>query len=321
MADLTLAGIDIGGTKIGVSIGDLAGAVYGSRRLATIAERRPEELLAAAMRQLAELCDEHGRGRPAALGIAAPGPLDYRAGRLLEVPNMPRWQGFALGAWLDRHAGCPAEFMNDANAGVLAEVTWGAARGARSAVFLTMSTGMGAGLWLDGRVYEGPSALAGEVGHLRLSDEGPIGFGKRGSAEGWCSGPGIVQVAESERLRARQLGQETELADDEPLTPERVCALAQRGDAVARDVIDRCGAALGRLCALLVDLLNPEVIVFGTIGSAWFELFEPRARAVIDREALPAAARAVTLRASGLAHRGDQTALAIAARRLRETVR
>ena len=152
MADLTLAGIDIGGTKIGVSIGDLAGAVYGSRRLATIAERRPEELLAAAMRQLAELCDEHGRGRPAALGIAAPGPLDYRAGRLLEVPNMPRWQGFALGAWLDRHAGCPAEFMNDANAGVLAEVTWGAARGARSAVFLTMSTGMGAGLWLDGRV-------------------------------------------------------------------------------------------------------------------------------------------------------------------------
>src|SRR5690606_5680251 len=121
-----LAGIDIGGTKIGVSIGDLEGEVFASRRIATAADRCPDALLAAAMRQLAELCDEHGRGQPAALGVAARGPRDYRGGRLLEVPNMPGWHGFALGAWLDRHAGCPAAFMNDANAGVLAEATWGA---------------------------------------------------------------------------------------------------------------------------------------------------------------------------------------------------
>jgi glucokinase len=311
-----LAGLDIGGTKIGLSVGGPDGEVFAADRLVTDPARDPADLLAEARAGIDALCAASGLERPSALGVAAPGPLSYREGRLLAVPNMPRWQHFPLQAWLDDHAGCAATFMNDANASVLAEALWGAARGASSAIFLTMSTGMGAGLWLDGRVYEGPSALAGEVGHLRLSEDGPVGFGKRGSVEGYCSGPGIVQVAEAERLRCVQAGVATALVGAGPLDPRRVCELARQGDRGALAVVERCGTALGRLCALLVDLLNPEVIVLGTIGSAFFDLFEPLARAGITAEALPAAAAEVAIRPTGLVDRGNQTALAVAARLL-----
>ncbi len=307
-----LGGVDLGGTKIGVAIGDSAGCVLAADRLATDPQRSPDALMAEALQRLTALADARG-GSVAALGVASPGPLSYAEGRLLEVPNMLAWQGFPIRAWLEARAGVPFDFMNDANAAVLAEVMWGAAQGARSAVFLTMSTGMGAGLWLDGRVYEGPLALAGEIGHVRLTDDGPVGFGKAGSAEGWLSGPGIAQVAAAERAACAQRGEATELAAGE-LSPERVCGLAAAGDVAATRIIDRCGRELGRLCALLTDVLNPDVFVLGTIGSAWFELWEPRVRAVLDAEAIPRAAAHVALRPSGLTDRGNQTALAIAAR-------
>jgi glucokinase len=226
---------------------------------------------------------------------------------------MPRWQFFTVGEWLDQRLPGPGAFMNDANASVLAEVLWGAAQGAHSAVFLTMSTGMGAGLWLDDRLYEGPRALAGEIGHLRLRADGPVGFGKRGSVEGYLSGPGIVQVAAAELLVCRQTGVATALGED-AITAERVCALARAGDSAALAVLDRCGAELGNLCAMLADLLDPEVIVLGTIGSAAFDLWEPRARAAMAAEAIPGSGRRVALRPSGLTDRGNQAALAVATR-------
>ena len=309
-----LAGLDIGGTKIGVSLGTVDGRVIASDRLATDPGRDASELLTEAWRLSAAMASAAGLGMPVALGVAAPGPLSYLEGRLLEVPNMPRWQHFQLQAWLDQNVACPSAFMNDANAGVLAEVMWGAARGADTAVFLTMSTGMGAGLWIGGRVHEGAQALAGEVGHIRLAGDGPVGFGKRGSVEGFCSGPGLVQLAFAERTRLVQLGKVTRLSEVGSLDAEIVCGLAAGGDEGAIHAVTRSGEAVGELCAMLVDLLNPDVIVLGTIGTAWFELFEPHVVRVIEREALGTAARHVAVRPSGLPARGDQAALAIAAR-------
>ena len=308
MASVNLGGIDIGGTKIGVALGDDSGRVLASEEFPTDPDASPAALLQRALQRLRELGDA-----PAALGVACPGPVSYREARMLEVPNMPRWQGFELGRFLQEHAGCPAEFMNDANASVLAEHYWGAARDADSAVFLTMSTGMGAGLLLNGRVYEGSLALAGEIGHLRLREDGPVGFGKRGSVKGYLSGPGMVQVARAELLAFEQAGRSSTLVGDE-LTPERICVEARAGDAAATAVLDRCGHELGRLCAWLVDLFNPDVLILGTIGSAHLDLFEPRLRAVLNVEALPAAAEHVEIRGSGLEQRGHQTALAVARR-------
>lgn len=308
-----LAGLDIGGTKLGWALGTPAGELLARGERRTRADARPEEQLEAVLDDLAGAARDHGR--PRALGVACPGPFLQPEGRFLEVPNLPGWQGFALRAFLEERFDGPVEAHNDANAGVLAEWMWGAARGANTAVFLTMSTGMGAGLLLDGRLFEGPRGFAGEVGHLRLSPDGPVGFGKRGSVEGYLSGPGMVQVAEGERLRAVQRGEATRLAEVDAITPRTLCAAARDGDAAALAAIDVIGRKLGELCAVLVDLLEPEVIVLGTIGTAYPDLFVDRARAVLDAEAIPFSASRVRIVPSGLVDRGHLGALALAARR------
>lgn len=318
---MVLGGIDLGGTKIGVSLGDGDGQVLAQDRFDTDQSQGPDDLLGEAVERMRKLCVAQGLSGSEdlaeldAVGMACPGPLDYEAGCLLEVPNVPAWQRFPLRSWLTDNLAPPSTFMNDANAGVLAEVLWGAAQGTSSAIFLTMSTGMGAGFYLGGQVYEGPRALAGEIGHVRLRDDGPVGFGKRGSVEGYLSGPGMVQVAEAERLRFLHAGLATELSAGE-ITPLRICELATSGDPAAVEVLDRCGDELGRLCAMLIDILDPEVIVLGTIGSAWFDLWEPRAMRVIEAEAIEGVASRVALRPSALVHRGDQQALAVAWRLL-----
>ncbi|MBL8763555.1 MAG: ROK family protein [Phycisphaerae bacterium] len=318
-----LWGLDIGGTKIVLAVGTADGSVLARDRIPTDHSRSPEEVLSAGLARLAEMHARAGlAGRwPHALGAAVPGPLSYTERKFLEPPNMPRWHHFPIGAFLDGSCGCPAAFMNDANAAALAEWLWGAARGAGTAVFLTMSTGMGAGLIVNGRLYEGPLGLAGEIGHVRLREDGPVGFGKRGSVEGFLSGPGMLQVAAAEAAVCVQRGEPSGLIDmfcagptDQagPAGVERLCALAASGDAAARRVTDRCAAELGRLLAILTDILNPEVFVMGTIGSAHPELFEPVARRVLEDEAIGAAARLVRIVPSGLASRAEQQALAVA---------
>jgi glucokinase len=310
-----LAGIDVGGTKIGCSIGTMDAQVLAADRFSNDPTSEPAAVLGRALQCVRRLAADL-RQPVAALGLSVPGPLSYVEGRLLAVPNMPRWHGFPLRAWLADSVDVPAEFMNDANASMLAEARFGAARGATSAIFLTMSTGMGAGLWLDGRVYEGPRALAGEIGHVRLCEDGPVGFGVAGSVEGFLSGPGIVQLAQAERLRAQQRGEATALSEYATFDAEVVCELARSGDLAASRTISRVGRELGRLCALLTDILDPEVIVFGTIGTAHFDLFEPLVRAGLEEHAIAGANERVRLRRSGLSDRGNQTALAVAARLL-----
>lgn len=315
MTSRPLAALDIGGTKLGWALGTSAGEVLASGERPTRADADPAGQLDSVLADIA--ASARALGAPSALGVACPGPFLQPEGRFLEVPNLPGWQGFALRAFLEERFDGPVAAHNDANAGVLAEWMWGAAQGAGTAVFLTMSTGMGAGLLLDGRLFEGPRGFAGETGHLRLSPEGPVGFGKRGSVEGYLSGPGMVQVAEGELLRARQRGVPTRLADAAAITPRVLCEAARAGDAAAVAAIDLIGRKLGELCALLVDLLEPEVIVLGTIGSAYPDLFLDRARAVIDAEAIPFSASRVAVVPSGLAQRGHQSALALAARAAR----
>ncbi|MCA9311155.1 MAG: ROK family protein [Phycisphaerales bacterium] len=311
MSDL-LAGIDIGGTKIGVCLGNTSGQVLDARRFELERDADAGSVLDRAVALLEEMTAAAGAGRPVALGVPCPGPIDYATRSFVDPPNMPAWHGVAVVEELERRFEGPVAMMNDANATVLAEWQWGAAAGAGTVISLTMSTGKGAGFILGGHLFEGPLGLAGEIGHLRLHDDGPVGFGKRGSVEGYLSGPGMLQVAEAEARICRQTGEASDLLEGE-LTVERLCELARR-DSAARRVTDRCADELGRLLALLVDVLNPEIVVLGTIGTAHFDLFEPGARAVIDRECIERAAKLVRITPSGLADRSSQSALAVAAR-------
>lgn len=261
-------GIDIGGTKLAVAVGTLDGTVLGSDRFENDPSRSPESILSEALSRLESVSASLNTPNDAlAIGVACPGPFDSAEDRFLAVPNMPAWQGFNAGACLRSLQSRSCALMNDANATALAESLWGAGRGARSLVYLTMSTGFGAGIVLDGSVYEGPRGFAGEVGRIVLAQEGPVGFGARGTAEGFLSGPGIEQQAASEALLCQQTGEKTGLKPHpDALKCHEVCALARDGDAAARRVTDRVAQRLGQLLGILVNVLEPEVVALGTIA-------------------------------------------------------
>jgi glucokinase len=203
----------------------------------------------------------------------------------------------------------PVYIEHDGNAGALAEWFFGAAREARNAIFLTMGTGFGGGLILDGRLYRGTSFLAGEVGHIRLAPIGSEAYGKAGSWEAFCSGAGIARLA---ALRFPQRWSQR------PTTARDLAALATAGDEDALAVIDEAARHLGRGLAILLDILNPEIIVIGSLAVRLGDMLLEPAREEMTREALPGAVRVCRVVPAALGNRlGDVAALcaAIAARR------
>jgi len=160
-------------------------------------------------------------------------------------------------------------------------------------IFLTFGTGMGGGLILDGRLYEGANGLAGEVGHVRLERDGPVGYGKAGLFEGFCSGGGIARLARSmaeASLRAGHAPLYCPTLEDLPrVTAQGVGEAAQHGDALAMEVWGIVGHQLGHGLAILVDILNPERIVIGSIYGRQRALLEPLTMRALREEALPGA--------------------------------
>jgi glucokinase len=314
-----LAGLDIGGTKCSVVVARprTAGApvILAHSRFPTPAN--PALTVAALTSELERLLatvPEPSRASLAAIGISCGGPLDAARGHVLGPPNLPGWDDVDVVGPFARRFGVPTVLENDANAGALAEWRWGAGRGHSHLVFLTFGTGMGAGLILNGRLYRGASGSAGEVGHMRLSAEGPSGFGKAGSFEGFCSGGGIARLAIAEAQAWRTAGRFTELTPyGVALTAEDVGRAAARGDALALAIWETVGRRLGQGLAVLLDVLNPEVIVLGGIYRRQAHLLEPVMRRVLASEALPAALEACRILPAELGEEvGAMASLAIA---------
>jgi glucokinase len=283
LKDMNIIGVDIGGTKCALSVPAGEAAVREVARFATTTVHATLDRIHAEIRKL-------GPAPDVVFGVSCGGPLDAKRGLILSPPNLPGWDRIAICEELTRRFGGRAFLMNDANACALAEWQFGAGRGCRSMLFLTMGTGMGAGLILDGRLYEGITGNAGEVGHLRLSAEGPVGFGKAGSFEGWCSGGGVAQLA---RARAPGFAGRSLLQNIAPeeLTARAVGEAAAAGDALALSIWGEVGEKLGEALALFIDLLNPERIVIGSIYQRCERFIAPAMRAIIQREALPDSAR------------------------------
>lgn len=296
-----LLGFDIGGTKCAVVLGrenPRRPEIVGRKAFATVDHPTPTRVLGALVKASRELFSERGltAADVAAVGVSCGGPLDSRRGLVLGPPNLPGWTRVPVCREIERRLGVPARLQNDANACALAEWRWGAARGTRNAIFLTFGTGMGAGLILDGQLYAGTNDLAGEVGHLRLRERGPVGYGKAGSFEGFCSGGGISR-ADARRRPAHE-----------------VFAAARAGEAAGKRVVEESARKLGRGLALLVDMLNPEVIVIGSIFARQRRLLWPIARRELEREALPLARKVCRVVPAKLGERiGDYAALAVAA--------
>ncbi|MBQ8528972.1 MAG: ROK family protein [Clostridia bacterium] len=306
-----LLGIDIGGTKCALVLGEIKNSEVKIEKKVRFATEDVNKTVD-------RIIEEADGLRPFdAIGISCGGPLDETCGVIMSPPNLPGWDNVHITDILHKRYGVPTRLMNDANACALAEWKYGAGRGAKNMIFLTFGTGLGAGLILGGRLYTGSCGMAGEVGHIRLRGRGPVGYGKRGSFEGFCSGGGIANAARTLAKSAKRRGRVAFSADTdekiEALNAEKIATLARDGDPDAKAVFDNCSRMLGEGLAILADVINPDRIVIGSIYRRCEDLLADGVISALKKEALSATADICTIVPSGLGESiGDVAAIAIA---------
>ncbi len=297
-----LLGIDIGGTKSAALIGDSEGNVL-ARQSALTPQGPWEDAYALLLSLVHAVCRDYGvkLTELAAVGVSCGGPLDSRTGIVHAPPSLPHWVDVPLRALLEADLGLPVTLENDANATALAEHRWGAGMGCRDMAFLTMGTGIGAGLILDGALYRGRRDLAGEIGHATIYPGGvPCLCGKRGCLEAMASGTSIG------RMGRERFGEDT-------LTAHDVCARARLGDSVALSVIADASLAMGIGLANLLQTLNLERIVLGTLAVHAADLFLEPIRAATEAYCWPRVWDGVSIVPAALGDAAqDKAALAIA---------
>ncbi len=298
-----ILGFDIGGTKCAVVLGRiLNGAppqILAREAFPTSECDNPAQVLSLLCDLAQTMVQQHEVHQVQAAGVSCGGPLNSRLGLIQSPPNLPAWDDIPVTSIISKRLGIPVQLQNDANAGALVEWHWGAARGVQTAVFLTFGTGLGAGLIINGRLHAGQNDLAGELGHWRLAAEGPVGFNKSGSFEGFCSGGGLRQLAEQNQAVTTDV--------------KTLAEAARSGDAVAQGIFAASGQKLGEGLALVVDLLNPEVIVLGSIFVRCEDLIRPAMEGVLRCEALAVAVEHCRIVPAQLDEQiGDYAALAVA---------
>ncbi len=306
MSDVSV-GVDIGGTKCALSIGDCTtDSVKILHR-----EEFPTAGLAwqTVLESFCQRIDAYFAGaahRIANIGVSCGGPLDSARGIILSPPNLPGWDEVPVVQFFADRYTVPVHLQNDANACAYAEWKFGAGRGTRNMVFMTFGTGLGAGLILNGRLYAGTNDNAGEIGHIRLAPTGPVGYNKAGSAEGFCSGAGMAKLA---RIRAQEKGRDW----PEDGSAKELFLRMDAGDAFCTEVFRESAAHLGMILASVIDVLNPEMIVLGGVFMRQSARFLREVQPILEREALPLARQVCRIVPAGLSENiGDYAALAVA---------
>lgn len=303
-------GLDIGGTKCAAVAGALEGENLRILAREAFATPRSQE---EAMDRLCALAEGLAQGRQIlGVGISSGGPMDAERGMLCNPPNLPGWSGLSLTDYARARLHAPALLENDANACALAEWRFGAGRGSRLLLFLTFGTGLGAGIVWEGRILRGANGNAGEIGHWRMADCGPAGYGKIGSFEGFCSGGGLAQLGRLYGAACAQRGEPAAWMEGE-VTAKSLAEAARAGDAAAQAVFRESARTLGRGLALVVDLLNPDCIAIGSVYARSEDLFAQEMRRVLEREALPQSLAACRIVPAQLGDQiGDYAALSLA---------
>lgn len=309
-------GFDIGGTKCAVITAEWDGKninLIKKDKCETDLSISPEEMID----KLIYMADGILDLKPDAIGISCGGPLDSKRGIIMSPPNLKGWNNVEIVKQIESHYGVPTKLQNDANACAVAEWKFGAGKGCENIIFLTFGTGLGAGLILNGRLYSGTNDNAGEVGHIRLSDFGPVGFGKAGSFEGFCSGNGIAQLGYIKALEKAQSGiypayfKKGYTQSD--VNAKTIADAADNGDETAKEVYRICGEKLGYGLSILIDILNPEKIIIGSIFSRSKNLLSFAMNDVIAKESLPISSKCCSVVPAALSEKiGDYAAIATA---------
>ena len=309
-------GFDIGGTKCAVITANTDG-----EKIKILRKEKCDTNLSVSAYEMIEkligLADKILDRKPDAIGISSGGPLDSERGIIMSPPNLPGWDNIEIVRVIEEHYKVKPKLHNDANASAVAEWKFGAGRGCDNMVFMTFGTGLGAGLILDGKLYIGKNGNAGEIGHIRLADDGPIGYGKRGSFEGFCSGGGIAKLGLALAKKASKLGTPPsyykEGMEDSDVSAKTIAEAALSGDETALEVYRISGEHLGKGLAVLIDILNPECIVIGSVFARSRNLLWEKAEEMIKKEALPEASSVCKVVAAELGEKiGDYAAISAA---------
>ena len=306
-----IVGLDIGGTKCAVILAKagLKIEMVGRVQFPSHTEEGFSPLWERIVKKAEELVKQHGLSFKdiRAIGVSCGGPLNSRTGRILSPPNLPGWDDIPITQMLTRRFEVPAFLQNDANAGALAEWKLGAGRGSSHMLFLTMGTGFGCGVISDGRLLTGENDLLGEVGHIRLAPDGPVGFGKAGSAEGFCGGSGIKQLIQMDTKEQLKNGHTPAWVIDgfqeEQFSAKLLSQYAYGGDSDALRLWDIIGERLGEAVSYLIDLYNPSRVVIGSIFARCEKFLRPSMERAVKREAIPGARAACEIKPAQL---GDQ---------------
>jgi glucokinase-like ROK family protein len=290
-AGLRFVGIALGATSMRVAVTDGRLTVLAHSEAADADIRRgPEAVLASAIELTRKLLAEQGIERPAGVGIGVPGPVDFHSGVPVSPPIMPGWDGYPVRDALSREFGAPVLLDNDVNVMALGEQHTGVARSAEAFLFVKIGTGVGCGIVVDRHLYRGADGCAGDIGHIRLEQNGPVcACGNVGCLEAFFGGAALARDAEAAARSGRSATLAELLAGQDRLTASDVGTAIARGDSVALQMVRDGGRRVGAVLASLVSFFNPGLIVIGGGVAGLGHPLLAEIRSVIYRQSLPLA--------------------------------
>lgn len=288
--DLRFVGVAVGATSLQVAVTDARLEVCDRRSEEVDVRRGPEVVLARVLELTRELMAAQASSRPSGVGVGVPGPVDFHAGVPVSPPIMPGWDAYPVRDALARELGCPVVLDNDVNLMALGEQQGGVARGARDFLFVKIGTGIGCGIVVEGGLYRGADGCAGDIGHIRVREDGPVcACGGRGCLEAVFGGAALARdaVAAARSGRSRVLAEV--LARTGAVSAADVGRAASAGDPVAMAMVQQGGRDLGVVLAHLVSFFNPRLLVIGGRVSNLGHALLAEVRGVVYRRSLPLA--------------------------------
>ncbi len=311
---MNLLGIDIGGTKTALSIGNERGEILVDQRFPTDPDNA-QKTLTQAVQVAEELIAKAGLTveQIDAIGISAPGPMCSKRRMILTTPNMKGWDHVKIGDFIENHFKRPTFMQNDANGAGLAEYWFGSCKG-KDLIYLTMSTGIGAGIICNGLLMAGVNDLGGEVGHMTLDLSGPLcGCGKTGCWESYCGGKNFADQVRADIAKGVQTSILKEAGGDPAkIGMQEVRAAIRTGDPYACKKWDVFIEKMAHAVGILLQSFNPEAIVMGTLAIHGGDLFMPQMLERIPKYAWKSALDVCRIEASALTNIGELSAIAIA---------
>ncbi len=281
-------GIDVGGTNVKIALVDEKGKIIYSNSVPTYANMGYEYTVNNIKQAIRDLMKETNTDAKNIQGIGFdfPGQVDYKKGIVKLAPNIPGWVNVPIAKMIEDEFGIPTRIDNDVRCAALGELNFGAGKGCENFVCITVGTGIGSGLVINGKLVRGAANAAGEIGHIKLQmNGGPIcGCGDTGCLEAFASGPSIVAMAQ-EYIKGGKSTKFRELAGvDGEITPYLVAKAAEAGDPVAKRIFEIVGTYIGLGLTSVINLLNPEkVIIGGGVAEAGDLLLEPIRKTIKER--------------------------------------